>query len=461
MVGNLARWWGVGLLAGDVALTCLALFFADWARRDLPVGDPVEIERFIRAPIYLAACVLWPVALRAFGAYDTRRTRSLADEVGAVVPGVAVASLALLGFFYVFEYRFISRLLLAYFVAMDLVLLVNVRLLARVAMTWLATGGHAGSRVLVVGGGTAAREVAALMVARPWAGLAVVGFASDDADAIGPDGQIDGIPHLGNPADAASIVSIHEIDEVIVALPPDRHHDTVQVALALLPLPVRVRIVPERFSMIAARARVENLWGVPLIGIRDPAIVGTDRVIKRAFDLAIGGLGIVVLGPAIALIALAIALDDPGPAFVGLARVGENGREFRMWKFRTMRVGSERERVLKSRDDPRVTRLGRFLRRWSVDEVPNLFNVLVGEMSLVGPRPEQPWIVERYEPWQRKRLAAPPGMTGWWQVNGRSDRPLHENVEYDLYYIQNYSPWLDVAILLRTIPVVLRGRGAF
>ena len=120
-----------------------------------------------------------------------------------------------------------------------------------------------------------------------------------------------------------------------------------------------------------------------------------------------------------------------------------------------------RERVLKSRDDPRVTRLGRFLRRWSLDEVPNLFNVLVGEMSLVGPRPEQPWIVERYEPWQRKRLAAPPGMTGWWQVNGRSDRPLHENVEYDLYYIQNYSPWLDVAILLRTIPVVLRGRGAF
>ena len=126
-----------------------------------------------------------------------------------------------------------------------------------------------------------------------------------------------------------------------------------------------------------------------------------------------------------------------------------------------MRVGSERERLLKSRDDPRVTRLGRFLRRWSLDEVPNLFNVLVGEMSLVGPRPEQPWIVERYEPWQRKRLAAPPGMTGWWQVNGRSDRPLHENVEYDLYYIQNYSPWLDVAILLRTIPVVLRGRGAF
>ena len=142
MVGNLARWWGIGLLVGDVVLTCLSLFIADWARRDLPIGDPVEIERFIRAPIYLAVCILWPVALRAFGAYDTRRTRALADEVGAVVPGVAVASLALVGFFYVFEFRFISRLLLAYFVALDLVLLVNVRLVARLTMTWLRSEEH-------------------------------------------------------------------------------------------------------------------------------------------------------------------------------------------------------------------------------------------------------------------------------------------------------------------------------
>lgn len=461
MVGSLGRWWGLGLVVGDVILTCLSLLVADWARREVPVGDPVEIERFIRGPIYLAACVLWPVALRAFGAYDTRRTRSLADEVGAVVPGVAVASLALVGFFYVFEFRFISRLLLLYFVAIDLVVLVNLRLAARLAMTWLTSGGHAGSRVLIVGGGEAGREVAALMAARPWAGLAVVGFAAD-AGEVGGDGlAIDGFPRLGTRAEAAAIVQAHGIDEVIVALPPDRHAETVEVALALLPLPVRVRIVPERFSMIAARARVENLWGVPLIGIRDPAIAGTDRVIKRAFDLAIGGMGLLVLGPAILLIAIAVMIDDPGPAFMGLLRVGENGRPFRMWKFRTMRVGSERHRVLKARGDPRITRLGRILRRWSLDEVPNLFNVLLGEMSLVGPRPEQPWIVERYEPWQRKRLAAPPGMTGWWQVNGRSDRPLHENVEFDLYYIQNYTPWLDVAILLRTIPVVLRGRGAF
>jgi lipopolysaccharide/colanic/teichoic acid biosynthesis glycosyltransferase len=141
--------------------------------------------------------------------------------------------------------------------------------------------------------------------------------------------------------------------------------------------------------------------------------------------------------------------------------VGENGRLFRMWKFRTMVEGADQTQAFKHREDPRRTRVGAVLRRWSLDELPNLINVLTGEMSLVGPRPEQPWIVERYEPWQRKRLAVPPGITGWWQVNGRSDLPLHENVEYDIYYIQNYSPLLDLQILWRTIPAVLKGKGAY
>ncbi len=456
MLRHVTNWWSAGLLVADAVLTCLALFVADWGRHEMPIGDEVVPGWFIKPPVYLAVIVLWPVALRAFGAYDTHRTRSLIDEIGVVVPGIAVASLALVGFFYVFEFRFISRLLLAYFVGLDLVILVNLRLVARLLMTWLASGGRAGSRVLIIGAGPAGREVASLMSSRPWAGLAVVGFL-DDTDGT----DVDGHPILGSTSDAPAVVADRQVDEVIVALPPDRHEQTVRVALSLLPLPVRVRIVPERFNMIAARARIEDFWGVPLIGIRDPAITGMDRVVKRLFDLVIAGIGVVLLGPAIIVVGIAIALDNPGPAFVGLPRVGENGRQFRMWKFRTMRVGSESQQHLKRRADPRVTRLGRFLRRWSLDEIPNLFNVLMGEMSLVGPRPEQPWIVEKYEPWQRKRFAAPPGMTGWWQINGRSDRPLHENVEYDLYYIQNYSPWLDVVILLRTVPVVLRGRGAF
>jgi exopolysaccharide biosynthesis polyprenyl glycosylphosphotransferase len=287
----------------------------------------------------------------------------------------------------------------------------------------------------------------------------LVGFASTEPQRIGE--LVGGHPVLGTTADVVRLVEEHEVDDVIVALPAREHEQIVRLALDLLPYPIQVRIVPERFQMISARARVEDFWGVPLIGIRDPAITGFDLVTKRLFDLVLSTVALVVSLPIIALIALAVKLDSHGPIFYGPHRVGQNGRLFRMWKFRTMYVGAERERRYKDREDPRCTRVGRLLRRWSLDEIPNLWNVFVGQMSLVGPRPEQPWIVERYEPWQRKRFAVPPGMTGWWQVNGRSDLPLHENVEYDIYYVQNYSPLLDLFILLKTIPVVLRGKGAY
>jgi lipopolysaccharide/colanic/teichoic acid biosynthesis glycosyltransferase len=172
------------------------------------------------------------------------------------------------------------------------------------------------------------------------------------------------------------------------------------------------------------------------------------------------------------LIALAIRLDSPGPIIFRQQRVGENGRLFWMYKFRTMLSEADMRdpdvaldeagrAVYKSPDDARVTRVGRFLRRTSLDELPQFFNVMKGEMSLVGPRPELQFIVERYEPWQRQRLAMPPGITGWWQVNGRSDLPMHLNTQLDLYYVRNYSLWLDVKILWKTVGAVLQGRGAY
>ena len=177
--------------------------------------------------------------------------------------------------------------------------------------------------------------------------------------------------------------------------------------------------------------------------------------------------------PTAILIALAIKLDDRGPVLFRQERVGENGRRFEMTKFRTMVVGAEQLQaqvarmdesgnvVYKVPHDPRVTRVGRFLRRWSLDELPQFFNVLRGEMSLVGPRPEQVFVVDQYEPWQRQRLAVPPGITGWWQVSGRSDLPMHLNTQYDLFYIRNYSMWLDLKILWLTVGTVMRGEGAY
>jgi len=184
------------------------------------------------------------------------------------------------------------------------------------------------------------------------------------------------------------------------------------------------------------------------------------------------GLLLLVTWPLMLLIALLIRLDSPGPVLFNQPRVGENGRVFRMYKFRTMVADADQRPPPQDFDadgrpkyklahDARITRMGRFLRQTSLDELPQFFNVLKGEMSLVGPRPEVQYIVEQYEPWQRQRLAVPPGITGWWQVNGRSDLPMHLNTHLDLYYIRNYSLWLDLKILWMTIGVVIRGQGAY
>lgn len=194
---------------------------------------------------------------------------------------------------------------------------------------------------------------------------------------------------------------------------------------------------------------------------------------KRVFDLVFGSLALVLALPLIGLSALLVYLEDGPPVIFRQKRVGRNGRLFEIYKFRTMVKNAEQlpvraERwdahgnlIHKTKDDPRVTRTGRLLRRFSLDELPQLFNVLAGTMSLVGPRPEVPYLVEQYEPWQRERLAVLPGMTGWWQIHGRSDRPMHLHTEDDLYYIQNFSIWLDLQIILRTLWVVVTGKGAY
>jgi exopolysaccharide biosynthesis polyprenyl glycosylphosphotransferase len=223
------------------------------------------------------------------------------------------------------------------------------------------------------------------------------------------------------------------------------------------------------------RASVEELDGIPRIEVREPAIDGLDRLIKRLFDLVVSTSLLIVLSPIMVLIALLIKLDSPGTVFFRQRRVGEGGRLFWMVKFRSMFECADQEetRMLhnasggqlsfaKTPYDPRVTRLGHFLRRTSLDELPQLFSVVKGDMSLVGPRPELPQLVEQYEPWQYQRFAVPQGMTGWWQVNGRMERgDPRQRVEDDLFYIRNYSLWLDMRILFKTILAVIYGEGAY
>jgi exopolysaccharide biosynthesis polyprenyl glycosylphosphotransferase len=238
-------------------------------------------------------------------------------------------------------------------------------------------------------------------------------------------------------------------------------------------LPVKVWVIPDYFRLALHKASIDEFAGIPLLDLRAPALNDYQRLVKRAFDICVTLLILPLILPLLGLIAVAIRLQGPGRVLLRQERAGENGRIFEMLKFRTMLPGAETlqhlvERydedgalVHKQADDPRVTRLGRLLRRASLDELPQLFNVLKGEMSLVGPRPELPYLVARYEPWQRQRFAVPQGITGWWQIHGRSDRPMHLNTESDLYYVQNHSLLLDIYILFKTVGVVMRGEGAF
>jgi exopolysaccharide biosynthesis polyprenyl glycosylphosphotransferase len=459
-------------MALDLVLTLLALYGAAWVRPLLnetgwakPV--PSSPSLLVPLPLYAAAVLIWFCVFLALSVYDPGRTYKAMDEFQNVVVATVFAGLIFAGFLYL-SYRNVSRWLFIIFAVLDLTSLLAWRVLARLSFHLLNGRAYQPRRVLIVGASEVGRQVAEMVRDYAWTGLHLVGYLDDD-----PRKREKGCPVLGGVDDAHRVVQQEGIDDVVVALPQRAYGRISQLMTALHDLPVQVRVVPDYFSLALYRATVEDFGGLPLINLRAPALNDVQRLFKRLFDLTVGGVLTLLALPVMGLVALAIKLESPGPVLFCQQRIGENGRLFTMYKFRSMVVGAEKMQaqvndvdeeghiVHKKRDDPRVTRVGRFIRWFSLDELPQLFNMLKGDMSLIGPRPELPWLVEKYEPWQRKRFAVPQGITGWWQVNGRSDKPMHLHTEDDLYYIQNYSLWLDLRILWKTFWTVLRGKGAY
>lgn len=459
------------LSISDLLVTLIAFFTAVQARYWLPFGVQLTSAEVTQPwPIYLLLALIWGVTFTLAQVYDARHNERAWGEAQLITWAVGVACLVFAGVLYL-TFREVPRRLFFYFVVSDLALLLGLRVALRATLRFAGRQERTPRRILIVGAGRLAQQVATGVRAQSAAGLSLVGCVDDEVSALPADNPAG--PWLGTVRDAPGLVRTNAVDEVIFALPLRAHGAIEWLVLALKDYPVRVRVVPDYLDLVMSRATVEDFNGLPLVGLRDPAIDGFDRIVKRWFDLIVSLLILLVTWPVMLLVALAIRLDSPGPAVFMQERIGENGRPFRMYKFRSMVVGADRMStavttrlgngviVHKTPDDPRVTRVGRFIRRTSLDELPQLFNVLRGEMSLVGPRPELPWLVENYEIWQRQRFAVPPGITGWWQINGRGDRLMHMHTEDDLYYIQNYSPLLDLQILWRTIGVVVRGRGAF
>lgn len=461
----------VTLVIVDLLLTPLSLYLASMARLWLPFSYRLEMRHvYLNPVVYGMVLVIWGVIFPAMSAYDPKRILHLGEQMWGTFTAVSSSTLVFGGALYL-SFRDVSRLLFIYFYVIDLFFLLGSRLLLRTLWATWSEQEQRVSKVLIVGAGTLGQNVVRKAREYQWTGLRLEGYVDDDPSKQGR--TVEDIPVLGPLDQASAIIRQRDISEVIFALPLRAYENLAKLIFELRELPVRVRMVPDVLNLAFFRATVEDFHGMPLIGLRDPAIDGFDRVVKRLFDLAMSTLLLLLLWPLMLLIAVLIKLDSPGPALFRQERVGENSRLFTMYKFRTMFLDAEQhlEEVvqetpegvafLKRLDDPRITRLGRFLRRTSLDELPQLFNVIRGEMSLVGPRPELPLLVQHYESWQRQRFAVPPGMTGWWQVSGRSEHMMHLHTEDDLYYVRNYSLLLDLRILWRTIGTVLRGKGAF
>ncbi|HET7010225.1 MAG TPA: sugar transferase [Anaerolineales bacterium] len=462
------------MAALDLVLVPVGLLIAAWLRTEIPLGRggalPTEA---VQLPwgVYVLAMVCWAAALSLNGAYSPQLVLRWYSEAVRVIYSSALATLLMAGVLYLF-YREMSRLQFAYFLIVNTFLLLATRALLRIYYRLIGRARPGWrNRILIVGAGVLGRRVAQVIRDHGRWGYSLVGYLDDEPALAGA--EIDGGRVLGTIEDALRAVQERPVDEVWVALPPRAFERTARLVAALERQPVRVKIVPDYFSLALVQAKPEVLGGIPVIGLREPMIEGWTRVVKRAFDLAVGSLLLLLAAPILALAYLLVRLEGRGPVWIRQKRAGENGRLFDMLKFRTMVPEAEGmmealavrqddgSLLHKRKDDPRITRVGRLLRRYSVDELPQLFNVLKGDMSLVGPRPELPWLVDMYQPWQRKRFSVPQGITGWWQINGRSDKPMHMNTEDDLYYVYNYSLWLDILILLRTPLVVLQGKGAF
>jgi exopolysaccharide biosynthesis polyprenyl glycosylphosphotransferase len=458
-------------MAVDGLLTVTALALTDalsvaWLRIVWPENWFYSQGEFIPPPLWPVVVLIWVVVFVSVSVYDPKRNYKAVDEFQNAALAAVFANLILAGMLYLTR-RDVSRWLFALFLMLDWALLLGWRVIARMAFR-LAKGSARPRRVLVVGAGEVGRRVAEMIGEHSWTGLTLEGYL-DDA----PDKEARGLPVLGTLDDAARVIQQREIDEVVIALPPRAWEQVNQLVVTLHTLPVDVHVVPDYFALTLWRATAEDLAGVPMVNLRAPALNDYQCLIKRVSDLILGGMLTLLALPVMAMIAIAIKLDSPGPILFKQQRVGENGKLFWMYKFRSMVVDADKiipqmvkntadgKVTYKRKNDPRVTRVGRFIRHTSLDELPQLFNVLKGDMSLVGPRPELPWLVELYEPWQRKRFAVPQGITGWWQVNGRSDKEMHLHTDEDLFYIQNYSLWLDIRILLKTPWVALRGRGAY
>ncbi|MDP3046336.1 MAG: sugar transferase [Chloroflexota bacterium] len=458
----------------DVVFINAAFVVAYWLRYEVEFGGTVEEANFVPLsaflPVQVSLTLITILVFLTEGLYRGPHRPSWPNQLSIIIRGTIIAVAVLIVIVFIFQPYFFSRLIFAQAWALMVVFLGLARLLEDGLRGMLRRRGIGVVRLLLVGAGDVGRSIMQSLVAQPGLGYDVVGFVDDDREKLQDIGRFKA---LGATADIPRLVSELAVDEVIITLPWLSHGKVLAIMSHCQKRGVQVKVVPDLFQISMNQVDIDELNGIPLIGLREPSLQVTSQLVKRGIDILVSLVALIGLSPVLIVTALAIVVDSPGPVIFPQVRVGQGGRTFTLYKFRSMRTGADEEKdrlrqvtetngvTFKLKVDPRRTRVGRLIRRTSLDELPQFYNVLRGEMSLVGPRPAIPSEVEHYEDWHRKRMLVKPGLTGLWQVMGRSELPFEEMVMLDVFYIENWSLPMDLKILLRTVPSVLSGRGAY
>ncbi len=459
----------------DVLQINLAFMLAYWVRYDLQLFKAVDPAYAVSLKVYWPFMLIFTFLLilvyRQQGIYRLLGRTYWFDEFYAIINGTATGTIITIVIIFLYRPTFYSRIIFLYASLITVCLLGVSRLLKLLLLRQMHRQGIGIQWVLIVGAGEVGRTVMRTIVANPEYGLRIVGFLDDNPEKSETD--IGRFKAFGPIANLNHVLQTEQISQVIIALPWDYHYKILSIMIYCERRDIPARIVPDLFQMTINQMHIEQIAGIPMIGTKKVSISGLNQLVKRTFDLVICTIGLILVAPLMGLIALIIKLESPGPILFEQKRVGKNGRCFTIYKFRSMVAKAEELKeslqdlneangpLFKIKADPRITGLGKWLRKFSFDELPQLYNVWHGEMSLIGPRPPLPAEVEQYQEWHKRRLEVAPGLTGLGQINGRSELTFDEIALLDIYYIENWSLALDTKILLQTIPKVIFGSGAY
>jgi exopolysaccharide biosynthesis polyprenyl glycosylphosphotransferase len=453
----------LAVLVSDAAVVAGSFFLAWWLRfgSGLLAFEPPAppLNAYLKIPVLSVLAYL--LVFNYLGLYQRRWAVVGSGDPSKIFRGVAVATALVFAFGFLYRSFSYSRLVLGLMAALNVLLLVFVRRTLNLFQLYLRRRGVGVLRVAVLGEGAEARGIAESLRRHPGYGFRLVGFVGKKEQAL--------LPNLGPTAKLEEILEKSGVDAVVMA--PSRSLGPAEIAslaVRVVRADAQCMMLADVLGMMANRLRLEELFGMPVLTISPPPLGHwRNRLMKRAMDITLTLAGIVVLSPLLVLLAVLVKLSSPGPVFYRQERVGRGGRVFMMMKFRSMRADAEKATgaVWAVKDDPRRTSIGAFLRRTSLDELPQLFNILKGDMSIVGPRPERQHFVDKFVkevPRYAERHQVQPGLSGWAAVNGlRGNTPVGERTKYDIFYIENWSLWLDTKIIIRTALEVFHHREAY